>query len=100
GKFWAMHDKLFSKGGPVTDADLYRFAQQAELDHDKFDACLTSGKFKDAWKPSQEEGVRVGVQSTPAFFINGRLIVGAANFEAFARVIDEELASAPQQNGD
>ena len=93
GKFWEMHDKLFSKGGPITDGDLYRFAQQIKLDHDQFDACLQSGKFKDAWKPSQDEGTRVGVQSTPTFFINGRLIVGAANFDVFSRVIDEELAN-------
>jgi len=95
GKFWEMHDRLFSKGGPITDSDLYRFAGQAKLDHDKFDACLTSGKYKEAWKPSQDEGNRIGVTSTPSFFINGRLIVGAANFEGFAKVIDEEIAAAP-----
>lgn len=94
GKFWEMHDKLFSKSGPIMDADLYRYAQQIQLDHDKFDACLTSGKYKDSWKTSADEGYRVGVQSTPTFFINGRLIVGAANFEAFSKVIDEELAGA------
>jgi protein-disulfide isomerase len=100
GKFWAMHDRLFSKGGPINDADLYRFASQAKLDHDAFDACLTSGKFKDAWKPSLEEGSRIGVSSTPSFFINGRLIVGSANFEAFSRVIDEEIANgSPQKTG-
>jgi len=97
GKFWEMHDKLFSKGGPIQDADLYRYAQQIKLDHDRFDQCLTSGKFKDAWKPSQDEGQRVGVMSTPTFFINGRLIVGAGSFEAFSHVIDEELSTAPQQ---
>jgi protein-disulfide isomerase len=97
GKFWEMHDRLFAKGGPVTDADLYRMAGQAQLDHDKFDACLVSGKYKDAWKASQDEGVRVGVTSTPSFFINGRLIVGAAGFDAFAKVIDEEIAAVPSR---
>jgi len=97
GKFWEMHDKLFSKGGPIQDSDIYRYAQQIKLDHDQFDQCLQSGKYKEAWKPSQEEGQRIGVMSTPTFFINGRLIVGAGNYDAFARVIDEELANAPQQ---
>ncbi len=96
GKFWEMHDRLFSKGGgPVSDADIDRYATQATLDKPKFDACLSSGKYKDAWKPSQEEGSRAGVQSTPSFFINGRMVVGAATFDAFAKVIDEEIA-APQ----
>src|ERR1051326_4586992 len=97
GKFWEMHDKLFSKRGLLQDADIYRYAQQIKLDHDQFDQCLKSGKYKDAWKTSQEEGVRVGVMSTPTFFINGRLIVGAGNYEAFARIIDEELSNEPRQ---
>ncbi len=71
GKFWPMHDKLFSKGGAIHDADIFRYAAQIELDHDRFNTCMTSGKFKDAWKPSMDEGLRVGVQSTPTFFING-----------------------------
>ena len=96
GKFWEMHDKLFSKGGALGEPDLFRFAQQIKLDPEAFDRCMKSDKFREAWKPSQEEGMRVGVQSTPTFFINGRLIVGAASFEAFSRVIEEELA-APQQ---
>lgn len=96
GKFWEMHDQLFTKGGPLSDGDLYRFASQAGTDRQKFDACLTSGKYKEAWKPSQEEGNRVGVTSTPSFFINGRLIVGAAGIDAFSKIIDEELAAAPQ----
>ncbi|MEA2326512.1 MAG: hypothetical protein QOE68_1471 [Thermoanaerobaculia bacterium] len=94
GKFWEMHDRLFSKGGPLSDGDLYRFASQAGTDRQKFDACLTSGKYKEAWKPSQEEGNRVGVTSTPSFFINGRLIVGAAGLDTFSKIIDEELAAA------
>lgn len=97
GKFWEMHDRLFSKGGPLSDADLYRFATQAGIDHDKFDQCLTSGRYKEAWKVSQDEGTRVGVTSTPSFFINGRMLVGAAGYDAFARIIDDELANAAPQ---
>ena len=93
-KFWEMHDALFSKGGPIGEPDLQRFAGQIGLDQPKFDTCMTSGKFKDAWKPSQEEGLRVGVQSTPTFFINGRLLLGAASYEQFVRIIDEELTHA------
>lgn len=93
GKFWEMHDKLFTKGGAISDSDIFRYAAQIGLDHDRFNACMTSGRFREVWKPSMEEGSRLGVQSTPTFFVNGRLIVGAANLEMFSRVIDEELAS-------
>lgn len=51
-----------------------------------------SGKYQTAVKKDIEEGQRVGVTGTPAFFINGRLVSGAQPLEAFARIIDDELA--------
>ena len=36
-------------------------------------------------------GQDAGVTGTPAFFINGRELTGAQPFEAFTRIIDEEL---------
>lgn len=36
-------------------------------------------------------GNDAGVNGTPAFFINGRMISGAQPFEAFKKIIDEEL---------
>ena len=36
-------------------------------------------------------GESLGVSATPAFFINGRFMPGAQPFEAFQRVIDDEL---------
>ena len=38
-----------------------------------------------------EAGQGYGVSGTPAFFVNGRPLVGAQPFEAFAQVIDDEL---------
>jgi protein-disulfide isomerase len=31
------------------------------------------------------------VSGTPAFFVNGRPLVGAQPFDAFAQIIDDEL---------
>lgn len=46
------------------------------------------------WKASQAEGTRLGVASTPTFFINGRMVSGAMPYETFAKIIDEELERA------
>lgn len=98
-KFWLMHDKLFSKAGvPVMDADIRRYAADIGLDAEKFSACLQSGRHTETWKASQAEGTRIGVVSTPTFFVNGRMIPGAAPYEIFARVIDEELARTASSN--
>jgi len=93
-QFWPMHDKLYSKQGGVSDADIRKYAGDLGLDAEQFNTCLQSGKFTATWKASQAEGTRVGVVSTPTFFVNGRMVPGAAPFEHFARIIDEELARA------
>ena len=92
GKFWAYHDKLFS--GPANSSpELFnRFAKEMGLEPVAFETCLGSGKHQAAIKKEIEEGRRLGVTGTPAFFINGRLLSGAQPLEAFVRVIDEELA--------
>jgi protein-disulfide isomerase len=93
GKFWELHDRFFSRnGGPVQDADIRKYATEAGVDLAQFNTCLDSGKYADTWKEGQAAGTKVGVQSTPTFFVNGRMVVGAAPLESFTSVIDEELA--------
>lgn len=94
GKFWEMHDRLFSKGGPISDMDIRKYANEVGLDGLAFEQCLASGKHTETWKASQAEATRLGVASTPTFFINGRMISGAMPYEVFAKIIDEELERA------
>ena len=92
GKFWAYHDRLFASP-PQSSPEIFRgVAKDLELDVTVFETCFSSGKYQLAIKKDLDEGNRVGVTGTPAFFINGRLISGAQSFESFARVIDDELA--------
>jgi len=92
GKFWPYHDKLFA-AAPNSSPEFFKgLAKEVGLDAGAFETCLGSGKFADAIKKDIEEGNRVGVGGTPAFFINGRLISGAQPLETFTRVIDDELA--------
>ena len=65
---------------------------QLGLDTEAFNNCFDSGKFRAEVQQDAEEGQGVGVTGTPAFFINGRFLNGAQPFEAFAAIIDEELA--------
>ena len=39
-----------------------------------------------------DHGLQRGITGTPVFFINGRALRGAQPLEAFARMIDDELA--------
>jgi protein-disulfide isomerase len=92
GKFWDYYDTLFTESPKLAPDDLKRYAAQIRIDVKKFDDCLSGGVHKTALQKDIDEGTRLGVSGTPAFFINGRPLSGAQPLEAFARVIDEELA--------
>jgi protein-disulfide isomerase len=91
GKFWEYHDVLFTQPPQGGSESLRRYAEQVGLDTVAFDRCLSSGVHREAVQRDVEEGTRLGITGTPAFFINGRPVLGAQQLEAFTRVIEEEL---------
>jgi protein-disulfide isomerase len=91
-KYWEMHDKMFVDLSQLAVPALKKHAAAIGLDQAKFDQCLDSGRFAQAVAADAAQGEKLGVNSTPSFFINGRPLVGAQPFDAFKTVIDEELA--------
>jgi len=91
-KFWPYHDKLFGNQQALQPEFLKQYAKEAGMDAAKFDGCLDSSKYAERVRDSVAAGSRVGVSSTPTTFVNGRMLEGAQPYEAFAAVIDEELA--------
>jgi protein-disulfide isomerase len=96
GQFWAYHDRLFADPTKLSDADLKASAAALGMDAAKFNACFDSHKYKTRIDTDLQAGNEAGVNGTPAFFVNGRLLSGAQPFEEFKRVIDEELAAKRQ----
>lgn len=94
GKFWEYHDALFTQSPQLALEDLRRYAGQVGIDVTKFDSCLAAGTHKAAVQRDLDEGNRLGITGTPAFFVNGRTLTGAQPLEAFTRLIDQELAGA------
>jgi hypothetical protein len=74
--------------------DLKAYAREVGLDLARFDRCLARGKHKELVQKDIDEGARLGVNGTPAFFINGELLSGAQPLENFVRLVDRELAQA------
>ena len=71
---------------------LKQTARGLGLDGAAFDQCLDSGKHAANVREDYELGEKMGVNSTPTIYVNGRPLVGAQSFETFKQVIDEELA--------
>ncbi len=93
GKFFAYHDLLFANGKALGPDDLVRYAQQLNLKEAPFKACLESRRHEKTVEEDLAAGTALGVSGTPAFFINGRPLLGAQPLDAFMKVIDQELAS-------
>jgi protein-disulfide isomerase len=58
----------------------------------KFEECLASTKYDSKISADQNLGSQLGVNGTPATFINGYLMSGALPYEAVKQVIDALLA--------
>ncbi len=91
GKFWQMHDKLFSNQQALGRQDLEKYAQELGLNLHKFREALDTGKFKQKVDEELAEGNKIGANGTPAFFINGKSLSGAQPFEAFKAKIDAAI---------
>lgn len=92
GKFWEMHDKIFSDQKALkTPGVLDKYAQELGLNMAKYNKAMESAELKKQVQDEMAMGKSVGVRGTPAFFINGTRLVGAQPLPKFKQVIDAEL---------
>jgi protein-disulfide isomerase len=95
GKFWELHDAMFSDQTKLSVADLKKRAVSLGMDAKKFNACLDTGHYTEQVQKDMAEGAKIGITGTPAVFVNGiELKGGAVPFETVASAIDRELARA------
>ncbi len=71
GRFWAMHDSLFSDQGRLEDPHLWRRATELGLDLGRFEADRRSEDVAARVRADFESGVRAGVVTTPTLFAAG-----------------------------
>jgi protein-disulfide isomerase len=94
--FWKMEDSIFDQQDVISPENVWGkltgFATQAGLNADTFKACLSSPDAQKAIDASHDEGVALGVNSTPTVYINGRPLVGG-DVATLSQYIDFELAA-------
>jgi len=93
-KFWEYHDALF-QSKRLQASDLREQAKTLKLDTAKFDQCLDSGSQATVVKKDTQEGLRLGLQGTPSFFINGHFMSGAIGYTKLRETVLEELGATP-----
>ncbi len=96
GKFWEYRAVLFSHWtgenvGDFSDSHLKQYAASLGLDGSTFDSCLSSGKYSGLIQQDVSHAKADGVQATPSFVINGKLVEGAQPFSVFQQAIEAAL---------
>jgi protein-disulfide isomerase len=70
GRFWELHDSLYADPGRLEDPQLWRRAQDLDLDLDRFQADRHSEEVAKRVRRDFEAGIRAGVVTTPTLFID------------------------------
>jgi protein-disulfide isomerase len=95
GKFWEYHDLLFDRQSSEKGWDFVALAREAGLQQSAFEICLSSGRFREEITKDLQDGLKLGITSTPTFFVNGRPLVGAQPLAGFQALIDRILEQPP-----
>ena len=103
GKYWPMHDQLFSDPRAISLDDFTVQATAIGLDLVRFNTCLSEKKYAEEVKKDLKEGQQLGITGTPGFFIGrtdvaanqakgARPLIGAQPYASFKAAFDALLA--------
>lgn len=97
GKFWEMHDMLFEKQDEWSELanpgeKFLEYALTLGVDKEQFVKDYNDKSLEEKVKEMQNEGIALGVNSTPTFFLNGKKVdKNPGTLEDFKKLIDEAL---------
>ena len=94
GKFWEYHDLLFDRQAPGTGWNFIELAKEIELRQETFAACMNTARYREEVAKDLRDGLKLGITSTPTFFVNGRPLIGARPAADFHALIDKALAES------
>ncbi|MGH9417449.1 MAG: DsbA family protein [Terriglobales bacterium] len=99
-QFWNFEHSVFDAQDEVTPATaatrLRDFAEESGAQGPAYDACLNRPSTKAAVDASIANGKKLGVESTPTLFINGRMIPGAITEQQLQMLVDHEASYVSQ----
>jgi protein-disulfide isomerase len=97
-----MHDRIFEEQAEWAaerdaTAIFRRYATEVGLDASRYDGCMGAAKYAGRIQASHQEGMRLGVNSTPTLLVAGRLYQGRFDSDAIVRLADSLAAARPAQ---
>ncbi|MFI1728442.1 DsbA family protein [Streptomyces acidicola] len=98
GRFEDMYTKLFTTQKEWGESQEWKesvfrgYAKELGLDMDQFDTDLADPEVAGRVQDDQRDGLGLGVQGTPTFFVDGTGIPTPASYEVFKALIDDRLS--------
>ena len=99
GKFWEMHRLLFENQERLEEEHLFEYAQQLDLDLDRFGHDLKEHTYADRLRRDFRSGTESGVRGTPTWFIDGARYDGAWDTESLRDTIRRPMGMRLQEIG-
>ena len=101
GKFWEMHDLLFEKQNEwikAADTELLfeSYATLLGISVEQFKTDFRSKKIRDFVRAERANAIKLGLQDTPTFFINGKQIQNPSSVDVFRTIIEGAINSKSQ----
>ncbi|MBI5183015.1 MAG: thioredoxin domain-containing protein [Nitrospinae bacterium] len=95
-RFWVMHDLIFNRQEEIKkkglDSEILNsFVEDAGLDNDLFNKCMSDDSTSLSIKEDTVWGNRLNISSTPTFIINGVMFSGSFKPSVLRRIIEIEL---------
>lgn len=95
-KFWQMHDKLYENQTSWSEEKdpqeiFIGYAADLGLDKETFKKDINANKYSGLINADSNDGDKLGVNSTPTFFLNGNKITGVPSYESLKNSIDKDL---------
>jgi protein-disulfide isomerase len=95
-RFWQLHDLFFAlqgrpNSGVFSNEAIAAAAVQVGLDGQIMTHELAIHTYAARVQNEYDQGIARGVTSTPTFFVNGEMIVGAKTYEVFKKAVDDSL---------
>jgi len=98
GRFWEYHDKVFAAPPPNPDRNrVMAIGAAAGLDAARLGACLDSPETASRLAADIDEAQRLGVNSTPTIFINGKRLTRVNDFLLMMDKESQRLGLPPLQ---
>jgi protein-disulfide isomerase len=94
GKFWSVHDEFFKIHDQLNDEKIQAIVRAAGLNEEQLDRDRNSPRVVEHVQKDVDEAYRLGVNSVPAVFVNGKRLRDRS-FESFAAAVAKELKKNP-----